>query len=56
VDHTTYILKVLTNWKAFVDAHPKLKQALVGLLIESQQLKLENEQLKERLKEHDNNA
>lgn len=48
--HTAYLLKVLIEWKAFCEAHPKFEEAIVAILLENKKLKLENKRLKERLK------
>jgi regulator of replication initiation timing len=50
MDHVAYLLKVITQWEEFCKHHPKTKEAITHLLIENEALKLENQQLKERLK------
>lgn len=49
MDHVAYLLKVIIKWEEFCKHHPKVKEAIINLLIENQALKIENERLKEEL-------
>jgi regulator of replication initiation timing len=51
MEPAVYLLHVLTTWTTFCERHPNIKEAIIGILCENQALKIENEKLKERLKD-----
>ena len=50
MEHITYLIKVLTKWTEWCKHHRQLKEAITYVLLENQKLKIENETLKEKLK------
>lgn len=47
-DYVAYLLKVITQWQSWGEHHRQLKEAILTLLIENQQLKQEIENLKKK--------